>query len=39
MKKTYEIIGLIGKPDHAGAKATIETLYNYLNEQKNRSSC
>ena len=34
MKKTYEIIGLIGKPDHAGAKATIETLYNYLKEQK-----
>lgn len=30
MKKRYSTIGLIGKPDHSGATATIETLAQYL---------
>mgnify|MGYP003384828711 CR=1 FL=1 len=32
MNKTYKTIGLIGKPDHAGAKVTIETLFRFLDE-------
>ncbi len=32
MSKLYKTIGLIGKPNHQGASATIETLYQYLNE-------
>ena len=30
MKNRYSTIGLIGKPDHQGASATIETLERYL---------
>ena len=30
MTKPFKTIGLIGKPNHKGAQATIETLYNYL---------
>ena len=33
MKKLYSTIGLIGKPDHNGAKNTIETLLQHLVEQ------
>lgn len=33
MTKLYSTIGLIGKPDHQGAQATIEALVGYLNEQ------
>jgi len=32
MKQVYKTIGLIGKPNHAGAKLTIEALYAYLTE-------
>ena len=30
MKQLYNTIGLIGKPNHQGAKATIEALYQHL---------
>jgi len=30
MPQLYKTIGLIGKPNHEGASATIETLHNYL---------
>ena len=30
MSQLYKTIGLIGKPNHEGASATITTLYNYL---------
>lgn len=30
MKKLYKTIGIIGKPEHHGAKASIESLYQYL---------
>ena len=30
MSRRYSTIGLIGKPNHKGASATIETLHNYL---------
>ncbi len=33
MAKHYKTIGLIGKPNHDGASATIEILYNYLLEK------
>lgn len=33
MTKLYSTIGLIGKPDHQGALATIETLASYLSDQ------
>ena len=32
MNKQYKTIGLIGKPNHQGASATIKTLYQYLHE-------
>lgn len=32
MAQLYKTIGLIGKPKHAGAKATIETLFDYLSK-------
>jgi NAD+ kinase len=32
MKQVYKTIGLIGKPNHAGAKLSIETLCTYLKE-------
>ena len=32
MSQLYKTIGLIGKPNHDGASATITTLYNYLIE-------
>jgi len=32
MSQLYKTIGLIGKPHHEGAKATIELLYSYLLE-------
>ena len=32
MTQMYKTIGLIGKPNHEGASATITTLYNYLAE-------
>ncbi len=34
MSKCFNTIALIGKPDHQGASATIETLYKYLQEQQ-----
>lgn len=34
MSQLYKTIALIGKPQHNGAKATIETLYNYLQENQ-----
>lgn len=33
MSKLYPSIGLIGKPNHEGATATIETLHQFLSEQ------
>lgn len=33
MSKEYKTIGLIGKPDHEGALATITSLHKYLTEQ------
>ena len=33
MKNRYSTIGLIGKPDHQGASATIETLEQYLSSE------
>lgn len=33
MTKLYSTIGLIGKPDHIGATATIETLHEYLKSE------
>ncbi len=33
MTKLYSTIGLIGKPDHNGATATIETLHEYLTNE------
>jgi len=34
MAQLYKTIGLIGKPNHQGASATIEKLYHYLIKQK-----
>ncbi|TPH19222.1 NAD(+) kinase [Litorilituus lipolyticus] len=34
MAQHYKTIGLIGKPNHEGASATIETLHTYLLENK-----
>jgi NAD+ kinase len=34
MAQLYKTIGLIGKPNHEGASATIEKLYQYLIEQE-----
>jgi NAD+ kinase len=34
MAQLYKTIGLIGKPNHEGASATIETIYRYLIKQK-----
>ena len=34
MSKCFNTIALIGKPNHKGASATIETLYEYLLEQQ-----
>ena len=33
MKQLYKTIGLIGKPNHEGAKATIEALHQHLHNQ------
>lgn len=33
MAQLYKTIGLIGKPDHQGASATIEAIYSFLCEQ------
>ncbi len=34
MAKLYKTVGLIGKPNHQGASATIETMLNFLLEHK-----
>lgn len=34
MKQLYKTIGLIGKPQHKGAKATIESLHQYLQSKQ-----